>query len=258
MNLPNAPELVFETRLGGVLTLTLGDPPAHPLSLDMIAALHRAIGAANADAEVRVIVLYGPGKIFCAGHDMKEIKRHRLDADQGRVFVERLFADCAAMMQALATSPKPTIAMIEGIATAGGLQLMCSCDVVFATPNARFSLPGVDNRGFCTTPAVAVGRSLGRRQVMEMALSGDKFGADWALAAGLINRIVPSEELTDTVAEFATKLAERHAPAITLGKATLDRQLALPLDQAYEQATQVMIEHFMDPERIARDLANEL
>ena len=256
MSLPNTPDLVSKTIEGQVLTLTLGDPPAHPLSLAMIAALEQALSAARDDAGVKVVVLHGPGRIFCAGHDMKEIKAHRSDPDQGAAYVRQLFDACAKMMQLLATLPKPTIAMVEGIATAGGLQLMCSCDLVFATPEARFSLPGVDNRGFCTTPAVAVGRSIARRQVMEMALSGDKFGADWALAAGLISRIVPADALATSVAEFATILADRHAPAIALGKATLDRQLALPLDQAYAEATEAMIEHFMDPERVARDLAN--
>ncbi len=255
MNRMRAADLVGETLSEGVLTLTLGAPPAHPLSLEMIRALHGALGRAALDAQVRVIVIHGPGRIFCAGHDLKEIARHRADADRGRAFLERLFAACAQMMQAVTNAPQPTIAMVEGLATAAGLQLVAACDLAFAAPGAEFCLPGVNNGGFCTTPAVAVSRNLSRKHVMEMALSGERFDAEWARGAGLVNRIIPAERLAAEVTAFARRLASRHAPALALGKKTLHRQLEMPLEQAYAVATEAMIAHFMDPHRIAEELA---
>lgn len=242
---------LIDSRLeAGVLTLTLQNGVAHPLSLAMIAALHDALRAAADDPQTRVIVLHGPGRIFCAGHDLKEIAAHRSDPDQGKAYLTELFEKCSAMMQAITDAPQPVIAVVEGIATAGGLQLVAACDLAYATPAARFCLPGVNNGGFCTTPAVAVSRNLSRKQIMELALSGEAFGADWALQSGLINRILPDDQILDYTSEFARRLATRNGTALAQGKRTLYAHLHLPLDQAYAMATEVMIGHFMDPARI--------
>lgn len=243
--------LVQETRDNGVLTLGLGAAPAHPLSLEVVEALHGALLRAAEDDAIGAIVIHGPGRIFCAGHDLKEIARHRRDADHGRAFLEHLFKRCAAMMQAVTLSPKPTIAMVEGIATAAGLQLVAACDLAFATDRARFCLPGVKNHGFCTTPAVAVARNLSRKHVMELALTGEPFDAHWALGAGLINRVLPEEGLAAFVQDIARRIASHNRKAVADGKQTLYRQLEMPLEQAYAHATEVMIGHFMDPDRIA-------
>lgn len=248
MNEMTAP-LVLETLDEGVLTLTLGGGKAHALSLAMIEALSDALARAEANPQARVILLEGPGHIFCAGHDLKEIARHRHDEDRGEGYLRRLFARCSEMMQALVNQPQPVIAMVEGIATAGGLQLVASCDMAFAAPGATFCLPGAKNGGFCTTPSVAVGRAIGRRRVMEMVLSGLYYDADWALAAGLINRIVPAARLAEETRAFARALLVGHAPAMASGKRVLYRQLEMPLAQAYAEATEVMIDHFMDPSR---------
>ncbi|MBL3703735.1 enoyl-CoA hydratase [Sulfitobacter sp. BDSS02] len=253
MNQMSPPDLVSESLADGVLTLTLGGGKAHPLSLGMIAALHRSIHRASEDTSVRVVVIHGPGSIFCAGHDLKEIARHREDGDKGRAYLEQLFNSCGAMMKAVTLCPKPTIAAVEGVATAGGLQLVAACDLAFASDASRYCLPGVNNGGFCTTPAVAVARVIGRKQVMEMALSGEMFDADWARGAGLINRSMPADELLPFVNDFAVRLATRHQPAIAAGKQTLYRQLEMPLELAYVHATSVMIDHFMDPERIEKE-----
>ena len=245
---------LIETNIdAGVLTLTLGAAPAHPLSLAMIDALHSAIVHAADNPEVGAIVIHGPGKIFCAGHDLKEIAHHRDDGDAGRGYLKRLFSRCGEMMQALTHSPKPTIAMVEGIATAGGLQLVAACDLAYAADTATFCLPGINNKGFCTTPAVAVARNVARKDVMEMLLSGDTYNAQWARETGLVNRVLPEVELHDFVRSFATKLAARHGSNVADGKRTLYRQLEMPLEQAYAHATQVMIGHFMDRELIEHD-----
>lgn len=238
---------------GGVLTLRLGAAPAHALSLGMIRALQAVLNRVAQDPEVRALILIGEGRIFCAGHDLKEIRRHRDDADDGRAYVETLFPECSDMMLSLARLPQPTLAVVEGVATAGGLQLMATCDMAFAAPEARFCLPGVNNGGFCTTPAVAVGRKLPRNALLELSLSGEMFDADWALRTGLINRVYPTDQLMGAAMDFAHKLASRYAPSIASGKAMLYRQLELPLEQAYAEATDVMIGHFMDPHRIAKE-----
>lgn len=249
MNGMSQEPLVDETLRNGVLTLTLGRPPAHPLSRAMIAALHAALGRAGQEDGVRVVVIRGPGRIFCAGHDLKEIARHRADADEGRAYVEDLFQACSAMMLEITRIPKPVIAMVEGIATAAGLQLVASCDLAYAAPGATFCLPGVQNGGFCTTPAVAVSRAIGRKAVMEMALTGAAYDADWALAAGLINRIVAADGLEEMVMDLARSLAGRNPGPVRLGKQTLHAHLGLSLEDAYALATPVMVDHFMDPGR---------
>lgn len=253
MNNVSSDPLLSETQNGGVLTLRLGAGKAHALSLAMIHALQDRLDRLKDDETVRAVILHGEGSIFCAGHDLKEMRRHRDDYDEGRAYVNTLFRDCARMMTTLTRLPQPTIALVEGIATAGGLQLMCSCDLTFAAEGARFCLPGVNNGGFCTTPAVAVGRKLGRNALAEMALSGETFDAEWALRNGLINRIYPQGQLHAATDEFAEKLASRHAPAMQAGKAMMYRQLDMPLEQAYAEATEVMIDHFMDPVRIKEE-----
>lgn len=237
----------------GVLTLTLGGGKAHALSLAMIGALHGALRDALADPEVRVILLHGPGPIFCAGHDLKEIARHRDDPDSGEAFLRDLFDACAAMMVTLAEAPKPTVAMIEGIATAAGLQMVASCDLAFASEDARFQLPGVNNGGFCSTPAVAVSRAVGRKALMELLLSGEVFDAAWARDAGLVNRVFPADRLEHETRDFTRRLAERNPGPIARGTATLNAQMTLPLAEAYAASGETMLGHFMDPERLARE-----
>lgn len=253
MNQLAPPSLVNTTDTDGVRTLTMGAAPAHPLSLPMITAIHAALHDAATDTDVNVVILSGPGHIFCAGHDLKEINRHRDTLDNGEAFLHDLFTACGDMMQTLAAFPKPTIAMVDGIATAAGLQMMASCDLVFASPRAQFCLPGVNNGGFCTTPAVGVSRSVGQKHLMELLLSGENKSADWGLNAGLVNRVIPSETLGQETLAFATNLARRNAGPISAGKAAVQAQQDLPLDQAYALATPVMVGHFLDPGRLAAE-----
>lgn len=250
--MPQEP-LVTHTLADGVRRITLGRMPAHPLSSAMIAALHAELDAAADDPDTRVLVIEGPGHIFCAGHDLKEIARRRADDDKGHAFLTDLFGACARMMLRLANHPKPTIAMVDGIATAAGLQMAVSCDMVFVSDRATFCLPGVRNGGFCTTPAVAVSRAVGYSHVMELALSAEPMDAGWALRTGLANRVLPPEALEQAVLDFATTLATRNPGPVRAGKAALKAHLDLPLDQAYELATEVMIGHFMDESRLAAE-----
>ncbi|MDQ2095198.1 enoyl-CoA hydratase-related protein [Rhodalgimonas zhirmunskyi] len=250
MNQMTQPDLVTRSHADGVLTLTLGAGKAHPLSLAMIRALHAALKEAETDPDARVIVIHGPGHIFCAGHDLKEIARHRTDPDNGQAFLKELFDACADMMQAIHFHPRPTIAMVDGIATAAGLQMVAACDMAFASHNATFCLPGVNNGGFCTTPAVAVSRAVGRKHLMQLTLSGQPQSADWALGAGLVNQVTDPEALESTTMAFARTLATRNPGPIADGKQAIYRHLDMSLPEAYDMATEVMIGHFMDPGRL--------
>lgn len=240
-------ETITESRAHGVLTLTLQNGVAHPLSLGMIRALHAAIDRAQTD-DTRVIVVHGPGRIFSAGHDLKEIAAHRADPDRGAAYVTELFEACAAMMQALATSAKPSIAQVEGLATAAGLQLVAACDLAFLADTARVCLPGIRRGGFCTTPAVAVARKASRAALMELTLTGAEKPADWALRAGLATEVLPADSLAAHVAQTAATLAARFSAQSQAGLVATRAQIDQPLAEAYASATRAMIGHFMDPD----------
>ena len=254
MNIAAEPVYLNTRQDGGVFEIILENGKAHALSRAMIRALQAALDQAAQDDSVKVVLIHGPGTIFCAGHDMKEVARHRADPDQGLAYLTDVVAACAQMMMRLAQHPKPTIGIVEGIATAGGLQLMASCDLAFAGDQARFSLPGVTNGGFCTTPSVAVARKIAPTHLADMSYSGDVFDASWAEKTGLVARVLPAGELLQFARGYAQTLAGRHAPAVQSGKAALGVQTALPLGEAYAAATPVMLSHFMDPHRITRDL----
>ena len=253
MNQMQPHPLVTTTDEQHVRILHLGAAPAHPLSTQMIHAISDTLDTAADDITVNVLVLCGAGRIFCAGHDLKEIARNRSNPDHGEAFLTDLFTDCAEMMQKLASFPKPTIAMVDGIATAAGLQMMASCDLAFVSDRASFCLPGVNNGGFCTTPAVGVSRSIGRKHLMELLLSGETKDSDWAMNAGLVNRVIPSEVLEQQTMDFATNLARRNAGPISAGKSAVLKQIDMPLAQAYAHATPVMVSHFMDAGRLAAE-----
>lgn len=229
----------------GVGTITLLNGPAHPLSSRMIAALHRALDEAATDPGCRVVVLAASGHIFCAGHDLKEMSHHRAGADKGRAFLTQLFDDCAATMITLARFPKPTIAMVDGIATAAGLQLAASCDLRFVSDRATFCLPGIVRGGFCTTPSVGVSRAISRTHLMELIYAGTPFDATWALRTGLATRVFSHADLERETRAFAATLATRNPGPIVAGKRALDAHLDLSLEDAYALATPAMVEQFM-------------
>src|SRR5207248_5118409 len=153
---------------------------------------------------------------FCAGHDLKEMRAHADD----KAWSRRLFDDCSRMMIALTELPQPVIARVHGVATAAGCQLVSMCDLVVAADTARFALPGVNIGVFCSTPAVGVARSVGRKRAMEMLLTGTPIDAATALDWGLVNRVVPAERLDAEVDELARALLARSVPVIANGKRT--------------------------------------
>ena len=233
----------------GVSTLTLVNGASrNPLSTQMLAALNDALADIAADPDARAVVLAGEGPAFSSGHDLRELAAHRDDRDGGREFFERLLNSCAQMMQAIVNLPKPVIAAVEGVATAAGCQLVAACDMAIAGEDARFATPGVNNGSFCTTPLVAIARTVSRKHAMEMALTGEFYSAAEAERFGLVNRVVPAGQALARALAVAQRLATRSAPTLAMGKKAFYEQVELGLADAYALASRAMIDNFMHPD----------
>ena len=231
-----AEPLLLRQDDGGVVTLTLNRPAQfNSLSQALMSELQAELDRIAADAGVRVVIMAGAGKAFCAGHDLKEM---RSDATKG--FQQQLFRQCSKLMLTLVRMPQPVIARVHGIATAAGCQLVSMCDLAVASDNARFAVSGVNLGLFCSTPSVGLARNLGRKQAMEMLLTGDFIDAQTALARGLVNRVVPAEQLDAEIGKLSDSILAKTPVAIKAGKQMFYRQLELGLDGAYELASEVM------------------
>jgi enoyl-CoA hydratase/carnithine racemase len=221
---------------GGVVMLTLNRPAQfNSLSQALISELQAELDRIAADAGARVVVLAGAGKAFCAGHDLKEMR-----SDAAKEFQRALFQQCSKLMLTLVRMPQPVIARVHGIATAAGCQLVSMCDLAVASDNSRFAVSGVNLGLFCSTPSVGLARNLGRKQAMEMLLTGDFIDAQTALARGLVNRVVPPAQLDAEIKKLTDSILAKTPVAIRAGKQMFYRQLEMGLDEAYELTSEVM------------------
>lgn len=237
------PILLREDR-DGICTLTMNRPQQmNLLTAEMLSALQGAFNEIADDPKVRVVILAGAGKGFCAGHDLKEIRALK---EQPRIAA--LFMQCSRMMHTISTLPQPVIARVQGAAAAGGCQLVAQCDLALASEAAKFTTPGVTWGFFCSTPGVAVGRNLQRKHAMEMLLTGDIIDARRALEWGLVNRVVPAAELDSAVQELAGKIAEKPPATVAAGKRAFYQQMDLGLEQAYALASGVIAASFAHDE----------
>jgi enoyl-CoA hydratase/carnithine racemase len=238
--------LIVATHEAGVLRLTLNDPATrNSLSEAMMAELHAALEQAASDPEVRVIVLAATGPAFSSGHNLKEITARRGDADKGAAYFAALFDACARLMMQVVKSPKPVIAEVSGLASAAGCQLVASCDLAVAADTARFCTPGVNIGLFCSTPMVALARNVAPKHAMEMLLTGDVFDAAEAARMGLVNRVVPANQLSETVSALGAKIAAKSMVTVRTGKAAFYRQIDMPLEEAYAFTARVMTENLL-------------
>jgi enoyl-CoA hydratase/carnithine racemase len=240
--------LIGADRDGSILRLTLDNPPANALSLEVMEALQNALDAAADDDAVRVIVISASGKLFSAGHDLKEMTAHRADADRGKTHFEHTFATCSRLMQSIVEHSKPVIAEVDGIATAAGCQLVASCDLAVVSDRSRFGVNGIDVGLFCATPSVALTRTVSRKRAMEMLLTGEMIDAATALEFGLVNRVVPREALSQTVDGIAQTIAVKSPFAVKLGKQAVRAQAGLDLADAYGCASRAMVENMLSPD----------
>jgi enoyl-CoA hydratase/carnithine racemase len=238
--------ILLQETIGAIAVLTLNRPAArNSLSEAMITSLHAALKEIADDASVRAVVIAAQGPAFCAGHDLKELTARRSDADGGRAYFAWIMNACSAMMQAIVGLPKPVVASVQGIATAAGCQLVASCDLAIASEAASFATPGVDIGLFCSTPMVALSRNVGRKQAMEMLLTGEPVPALRAREIGLVNRVVPAGTERAAAIALAEKVARKSAHTVKLGKAAFYRQAEMGLAEAYRFAAEVMTENMM-------------
>jgi enoyl-CoA hydratase/carnithine racemase len=233
--------ILTECHNNGVAVITLDRPAArNALSIALLEALRDALQAAE---DARCVVLAANGPAFSAGHDLRELTAARSEADGGRAFFARTMALCSQVMQQVVNHPVPVIAAVEGVATAAGCQLVASCDLAVATPHSRFCTPGVDIALFCSTPAVAVARAIPRKAAMEMLLTGRWVHAAEARELGLINRI--AEDARAEALALAGSIAARSQVTVRMGKRGFNAQCGLPLSEAYDAASAVMVENMM-------------
>jgi enoyl-CoA hydratase/carnithine racemase len=226
--------VLLRNDAGPVATLTLNRARKYnALSIALLDALKKELEALDRDRKVKVVVLAGAGKAFCAGHDLQEL---RDDAAAAKV----AFKKCADVMLAISKLSKPVIARVHGTAAAAGCQIVASCDLAVAAEDARFATSGINVGLFCATPMVALTRNVPKKIAMEMLLTGDFIDAKAALQAGLVNRVVPQAELDQAVQALAAKLASKSAAAIAFGKKLFHTQLESGLDAAYALATETM------------------
>ena len=221
---------------GGVTTLTLNRPQQfNALSFEMLEALIAAVEAIAADERVRVVVIAGEGKAFCAGHDLKEMRGNYTLA-----FQQRLFRLCGKFMMKLTELPQPVIARVHSIATAAGCQLVSMCDLAVAADSARFAVSGINVGLFCATPSVGLSRNMGRKEAFEMLVTGDFIDAHEAQRRGLVNRVVPADQLDAEVARLAASIIAKSPVAVRMGKQMFYKQLEMGLDAAYQLAAETM------------------
>ncbi|HEX3913649.1 MAG TPA: enoyl-CoA hydratase [Steroidobacteraceae bacterium] len=237
-----AAPLVLQQIKGGIASLTLNRPSQYnALSEEMLSALHAALETLAADRSVRVVVLGGAGKAFCAGHDLKQMK-----ASPSLDYYRRLFEDCSRLMLRIQAMPQPVIARVHGIATAAGCQLVAMCDLAIASEAARFAVSGINVGLFCATPSVPLSRNVGRKAAFEMLVTGELIDADTAVQRGLVNRCVPAERLDQEVARLAAAIVAKPPSVIAAGKSLFYRQLELGMAPAYKFAGESMACNMID------------
>lgn len=224
--------LVLRSDADGIATLTLNRPDNfNTLSTPLMRALAARLAEIAADTTVRVVVITGAGKAFCAGHDLTEMQ-----ADPSVAAMKAMFDLCTYNMLSITRLPQPVIAKVNGVAAAAGCQLVAQCDLAIAADHVRFGTSGINIGLYCSTPSVPVTRNLGRKQAMELLMTGDLIDAAKAESWGLINRAVPATDLDATVADMAAKIAAKSPAAVALGKKLFYTQLEEDMAAAYARA----------------------
>lgn len=241
MNTITSSDILVRADTGGIATLTLNRPAArNALSMDLMAALLAELGQIATSPAVRAVVIAAEGPAFCAGHDLREVR-----ANPSRAAYEALFTRCSELMLAITRLPQPVIARVHGTATAAGCQLVATCDLAVAADTAKFATPGVNIGLFCSTPMVAISRNVGRKQTMEMLLTGETMDAHAACAAGLVNKCVAPDALDAEIDAWCRQIASKSPLTLRIGKEAFYRQLDLPLEDAYAYASGVMVGNMM-------------
>ncbi len=221
-------------RLGDFTTITMNRPERrNALSVDHMHELIDAFQAAG-DSDTRGVILAGSGPVFCSGHD------HRDMVGTGLQAMRDLLNTCTRLITTMQSIPQPVIARVHGMAMAAGCQLVASADLALAARSAKFQTPGGSGGWFCTTPGVAVGRAIGRKQALELLMTGDAIDADTAASWGLINSVVPDEELEEATQSLLERATRGSALAKGIGKHAFYAHVDLEQPKAYDYAIEVM------------------
>ncbi|XP_051248958.1 enoyl-CoA hydratase domain-containing protein 3, mitochondrial [Dicentrarchus labrax] len=231
--------LTVRQQDNGIRRIILNNPKKrNALSLSMLESLRENILTDVDSDDLRVIIISAKGPVFSSGHDLKE-----LTSTQGRDYHTKVFHTCSEIMTLVQDIPVPVIAMVNGVATAAGCQLVASCDIAVATEKSTFATPGVNVGLFCSTPAVAIGRAVPRKVAMEMLFTGTPISAHDALLHGLVSKVVPEERLEEETLAIARRVCQASRPVVAIGKATFQRQMAQGRDAAYATASKVMVDN---------------
>lgn len=230
-------EHLLVDRQGTIVTITLNRPEQrNALSLPLMLELTRVLQDIGR-SDARGVILAANGPVFSAGHHFADMAGHSQDE------VRALFRTCTEMMDGLQALPQPVVARVHGLATAAGCQLVATCDLAVAGVNAGFALPGGKGALFCHTPLVAVARNLGRKRALELAMTGDPIDAHTAADWGLVNRVVPDDQLEAATLDLITRAARGSAASKAFGKQAYYRQMEMPQAAAYAHAGDVMAEN---------------
>lgn len=230
---------IVEDALPAVI-ITMNRPEQrNALSTGLMQEMTEQLERQSARLECRVIIIRGAGPAFSAGHDLKEMLNRTIEEER------EIFNVCTRMMQTIQRVPQPVIASVHGIATAAGCQLVATCDLAVASEKAQFATPGVKIGLFCSTPQVAVSRTIGRKRAMEMLLTGRPIDARTAAEWGLVNRVVPAERLEAEVMELAQQIASHSPLTLKIGKQSFYEQIDRDQETAYELMSETMAKSAM-------------
>ena len=211
----------------------------------MMDLIQNSLDKASLDKNVRVIIISGEGSTFSSGHDLKELRSARKNTDKGKKYFLKVMKKCSKMMQTIIKCPKPIIAEVAGTATAAGCQLVASCDLAYASNSAKFATPGVNIGLFCSTPMVAISRNLTNKHSMETLLTGELISSNKAAKIGLINDVVEATKLKNFVLNKAQKISKKSSVTLKIGKEAFYKQLDMKLSDAYDYASNVMVENML-------------
>ena len=247
MNIPNDNNILKSSITpDGILRLVLNNPDNHNvLSEEMMSNMQSSLDESIKTKQVRVIIISAEGPTFSAGHDLKELTKERQNSDKGKRYYKKIMTKCSNLMQSIVNNPKPVIAEINGTATAAGCQLVASCDLAYASDKSKFATPGVNIGLFCSTPMVAVSRNISNKHCMEMLLGGDLISADKAEKIGLINKSMNESILKEQTLNIAQKISKKSALTLKIGKEAFYKQINMNLSDAYDYASNVMVENML-------------
>ena len=227
-------EYLLVDRVDDTVTITLNRPEKrNALALGVMEQLTDAFATVGS-GDARSVVLAAAGPVFSAGHNFGDMAGAELQD------ARRLFEVCTRMMDTVQSMPQPVIARVHALATAAGCQLVATCDLAVAAESAAFAIPGGKGGLFCHTPLVAVARNVGRKRALEMALTGDPIDAHTAADWGLVNKVVPDDQLDEEVADLARRVSRGSVLSKSLGKHGFYAQVDLDQSKAYDYAIELM------------------